>query len=142
MRILGLDVGSKTVGVALSDPLGWVASSLEIIPIDENINFFGLERLGEIIKEKQVTGVVIGLPKNMNNTQGPRVDASKHYGKLVEDTFKLPVDYIDERLTTVSAEKILLEADLSREKRKSIIDKLAAQFILQNYLDAGGKLTK
>lgn len=143
MRILGLDVGSKTVGVAMSDPLGWTATALEIIRIDEDKGEFGLERLSEIITEKKVTGIVIGLPKNMNNSEGPRVQASKDYGKLVEDNFNLPVDFIDERLTTVEANRILIEeADMSREKRKGVIDKLAAQFILQNYLDGKGKLTQ
>ncbi|KGO32135.1 Holliday junction resolvase [Oenococcus alcoholitolerans] len=93
MRLLGLDVGSKTVGVAQSDPLGWTARSVEIIRIDENKGEFGLDRLGEIISEKKITGVVVGLPKNMNNTEGPRVDASRNYGKMVEDHFGLPVDY-------------------------------------------------
>lgn len=136
MRIMGLDVGSKTVGIAVSDPLGFTAQGVEIIPIDEANNEFGLKRLGELIKEYQVTKLVVGLPKNMNNTEGPRVEASRAYGQLVIDTFGLPVDYQDERLTTVAAERMLVEqADLSRGKRKKVIDKLAAQLILQNYLD-------
>jgi putative Holliday junction resolvase len=142
MRILGLDVGSRTVGVAMSDPMGWTAAAMEIIRINEDEGDFGLDRLGEIITANKVTGIVIGLPKNMNNSEGPRVDASRYYGKLVEDNFSLPIDFIDERLTTVEASRILIEeADMSREKRKGVIDKLAAQFILQNYLDSKGKLT-
>ncbi|MDR0899560.1 MAG: Holliday junction resolvase RuvX [Lactobacillaceae bacterium] len=142
MRLLGLDVGSRTVGVAMSDPLGWTASALEIIRINEDEDDFGLDRLAEIIEKNKVTGVVIGLPKNMNNSEGPRVDASRYYGTLVEQEFNLPVDFIDERLTTVEASRILIEeADMSRNKRKGVIDKLAAQFILQNYLDGKGKLT-
>lgn len=136
MRIMGLDVGSKTVGVAVSDPLGFTAQGLEIIPIDEAKGEFGLDRLGELIKQYQVTKLVIGLPKNMNNTEGPRVEASRAYGDLVAERFGLAVDYQDERLTTVAAERMLVEqADLSRNKRKKVIDKLAAQLILQNYLD-------
>lgn len=136
MRIMGLDVGSKTVGVAVSDPLGFTAQGLEIIKIDEDKEIFGLERLEELIKTYQVKKIVIGLPKNMNNTSGPRVEASQAYGKLVEEQFGLPVEYQDERLTTVQAERMLVEqADLSRNKRKKVIDKLAAQLILQNYLD-------
>lgn len=136
MRIMGLDVGSKTVGVAVSDPLGFTAQGLEIIPIDEDKNDFGLERLAELIKQYQVTKLVIGLPKNMNNTEGPRVEASRAYGDMVAERFGLAVDYQDERLTTVAAERMLVEqADLSRNKRKKVIDKLAAQLILQNYLD-------
>lgn len=136
MRVMGLDVGSKTVGVAVSDPLGFTAQGLEIIAIDESKAEFGLDRLAELIKEYQVTKLVIGLPKNMNNTEGPRVEASRAYGELVVERFGLPVDYQDERLTTVAAERMLVEqADLSRNKRKKVIDKLAAQLILQNYLD-------
>lgn len=136
MRIMGLDVGSKTVGVAISDPLGFTAQGLEIIAIDEEANQFGFDRLSELVKEYQVTKFVVGLPKNMNNTSGPRVEASQAYGEKIEKLFQLPVDYQDERLTTVQAERMLVEqADISRAKRKKVIDKLAAQLILQNYLD-------
>ncbi|MGL2208841.1 Holliday junction resolvase RuvX [Oenococcus oeni] len=142
MRLLGLDVGSKTVGVAQSDPLGWTASSIEIIRINEVQGEFGLDRLGQIISEKKVSGIVIGLPKNMNNTEGPRVEASRNYGKMVSERFGLPIDYQDERLTSVEANRMLIEeADLSRAKRKKVIDSLAAQLILQNYLDKKGRLT-
>lgn len=133
---MGLDVGSKTVGVAISDPLGFTAQGLEIIPIDEEKNSFGFERLFELVKQYQVDKFVVGLPKNMNNTSGPRVEASQAYGKKIEDLFHIPVVYQDERLTTVQAERMLIEqADISRGKRKKVIDKLAAQLILQNYLD-------
>lgn len=136
MRIMGLDVGSKTVGVAISDPLGFTAQGVEIIAIDEDKGEFGMERLAELVKQHQVSKFVVGLPKNMNNTEGPRVEASKAYGQLLIEQFGLPVDYQDERLTTVAAERMLIEqADLSRGKRKKVIDKLAAQLILQNYLD-------
>lgn len=143
MRLLGLDVGSRTVGVACSDLLGWTAQGVEIIRINEDKEEFGLDRLGEIIKKKKPTGIVLGLPKNMNNTEGPRVEKSREYGKMVEDRFNLPIDFIDERLTTVQAERMLInEADVSRKKRKKVIDKIAAEMILQNYLDAKGKLTQ
>ncbi|CYU83664.1 TPA: Holliday junction resolvase RuvX [Streptococcus suis] len=136
MRIMGLDVGSKTVGVAISDPLGFTAQGLEIIPIDEEKGEFGLERLTELVEQYKVDKFVVGLPKNMNNTSGPRVEASQAYGDLLTERYKLPVDYQDERLTTVVAERMLIEqADISRGKRKKVIDKLAAQLILQNYLD-------
>lgn len=136
MRVMGLDVGSKTVGVAISDPLGFTAQGLEIIAIDEEKGEFGFERLAELVKTHQVTKFVVGLPKNMNNTSGPRVEASKAYGDKIKEIFNLPVDYQDERLTTVQAERMLVEqADVSRGKRKKVIDKLAAQLILQNYLD-------
>ncbi|MEG9196962.1 Holliday junction resolvase RuvX [Streptococcus thermophilus] len=136
MRVIGLDVGSKTVGVAISDPLGFTAQGVEIIKINEEAKEFGFDRLGELVKEYQVDKFVVGLPKNMNNTEGPRVEASKAYGDKIKEIFNLPVDYQDERLTTVQAERMLVEqADVSRDKRKKVIDKLAAQLILQNYLD-------
>ena len=136
MRIMGLDVGSNTVGVAISDPLGFTAQGLEIIAIDEAKGEFGFDRLKELVAEYKVDRFVVGLPKNMNNTSGPRVEASQAYGQKLVDLFGLPVDYQDERLTTVAAERMLIEqADISRGKRKKVIDKLAAQLILQNYLD-------
>lgn len=143
MRLLGLDVGSKTVGVAESDPLGWTAQAVEIIPIDEENGVFGIDRVAEIVQKRRVGGFVIGLPKNMNNTEGPRVDASRHYGELLKQRFPdLPIDFQDERLTTVEAHRMLVEeADISRRKQKKVIDELAATLILQNYLDRHGKLT-
>ena len=136
MRIMGLDVGSKTVGVAISDPLGFTAQGLEIIKIDEDKKEFGLARLEELVNQYKVDKCVVGLPKNMNNSSGPRVEASQAYGNLIQEQFNIPVEYQDERLTTVQAERMLIEqADISRGKRKKDIDKLAAQLILQNYLD-------
>jgi putative Holliday junction resolvase len=140
MRIMGLDVGSKTVGVAVSDPFGWTAQGIEIIPIDEEKGNFGFERLKELADQYEVERFVIGLPKNMNNSIGPRAEASMAYGKQVEELFHVPVEYQDERLTTVQAERMLVEqANTSRVKRKKVIDKLAAVMILQNYLDGAGK---
>ena len=136
MRILGLDVGSKTIGVAISDEFGWTAQGLETIPIDEEKNQFGLVRLGEIIREYSVEKVVVGLPKNMNGTIGPRGEMSQQFAKLIEENFHLPVVLWDERLTTLAAERVLLEADMSRKKRKKVIDKMAATMILQGYLDS------
>lgn len=136
MRVMGLDVGSKTVGVAVSDLLGWTAQGVEIIPINESEEYFGFDRLEELIKEYEVSKVVVGLPKNMNNSIGPRAEASMQYGTEIEQRFCLPVEYQDERLTTVQAERFLIDAaNTSRNKRKKVIDKLAAVIILQNYLD-------
>ncbi|WP_409289432.1 Holliday junction resolvase RuvX [Peribacillus sp. SCS-37] len=135
MRIMGLDVGSKTVGVAISDAMGWTAQGIETIQIDEDKNRFGYKRIGELIKEYEVTKIVVGLPKNMNNTIGPRAEASQAYGSALQKKFSLPVEYWDERLTTMAAERLLLEADMSRSKRKKLIDKMAAVMILQGYLD-------
>lgn len=136
MRYLGLDVGSRTIGVAVSDPFGWTAQGLEIIKINEANQEFGLERLAQIIDEYKVEKVVVGLPKNMNNSEGPRAQMSREFGQLMTDKFGLPVDFVDERLTTVQAERMLIEAgDVSRAKRKKVIDKLAAVLLLQSYLD-------
>lgn len=136
MRIIGLDVGSKTCGVAVSDPLGWTAQGIEIIKINEAAGDFGFDRVLELIAEYQVKQIVIGLPKNMNNSIGPRAEASMTYGTELESLSGLPVAYQDERLTTVEAERMLVEqGNVSRNKRKKVIDKLAAVMILQNYLD-------
>lgn len=140
MRIMGLDVGSRTVGVAVSDPMGWTAQGIEIIRINEDQEEFGFDRLKELVNQYEVEQFVVGLPKNMNNTIGPRAEASMAYGKKIEELYSLPVVYQDERLTTVQAERMLVEqANTSRAKRKKVIDKLAAVMILQNYLDGAGK---
>lgn len=142
MRLMGFDVGSRTVGIAVSDMLGWTAQGVEIIPIKEEDGVFGIDRVKELVSQYEVTAFVVGMPKNMNNSKGPRAQAAENYGDLLKDTFGLPVDYQDERLTTVEAERMLVEeADTSRKKRKKVIDKLAAGLILQNYLDRKGPLT-
>ncbi|WP_203619469.1 Holliday junction resolvase RuvX [Apilactobacillus nanyangensis] len=143
MRLMGMDVGSKTVGISVSDLLGWTAQGVEIIPINEDEEQFGLDRVAELVEKYEIMGFVLGLPKNMNNTSGPRVEASKRYGEMLKEKFNLPVDFVDERLTTVEAERMLIEkADTSREKRKKVIDKIASELILQTYLDGKGKLTR
>ncbi|MCP1145379.1 MULTISPECIES: Holliday junction resolvase RuvX [Ureibacillus] len=136
MRVMGLDVGSKTVGVAISDALGWTAQGIETVKINEETGDFGIERIKELVKEYSITEFVVGYPKNMNNTVGPRGEASENYKKLLEETFNLPVKLWDERLTTMAAERMLIEADVSRKKRKKVIDKMAAVMILQGYLDS------
>ncbi|MED1468345.1 Holliday junction resolvase RuvX [Bacillus salipaludis] len=136
MRIMGLDVGSKTVGVALSDELGWTAQGLKTLKINEEKNEFGFDEIGQIIKENQVSQVVIGLPKNMNGTIGPRGEASQNYAAELERRFDVPTVLWDERLSTMAAERVLLEADVSRKKRKKVIDKMAAVMILQGYLNS------
>lgn len=136
MRIMGLDVGSKTVGVAISDALGWTAQGIETVKIDEANGEFGIKRIAELVKEHAITEFVVGYPKNMNNTVGPRGEASENYKKLLEETFSLPVKLWDERLTTMAAERMLIDADVSRKKRKQVIDKMAAVMILQGYLDS------
>lgn len=142
MRILGLDYGTKTTGVAVSDPLGWTAQGVEIIRRQEEEHHKAtLNRIAEICEQYKVEKIVLGLPKNMNNTIGERGEKTLIFKQKLEAKLKLPVVTWDERLSTVAAESVLLEADVSRKKRKNVIDKLAATIILQNYLDAnGGKL--
>lgn len=136
MRVMGLDVGSKTVGVAISDPLGWTAQGVETIAINEAASEFGFNRVVELVKEYEVEKIVIGMPKNMNNTAGPRAEASQKYGRSLGKRLEIPIVFHDERLTTMQAERMLVEeANVSRKKRKEVIDKLAAVIILQNYLD-------
>lgn len=141
MRILGLDFGQKTIGAAISDPFGWTAQGLEIIRReDENNLKKSIERIKAICDEYQVDYIVLGYPKNMNNTLGERVEKTEKFKKRLEKELKLKVELWDERLSTVGAERSLLEADLSRAKRKKVIDKMAAVFILQGYLDSKPKV--
>lgn|SRR5690606_3422214 len=135
MRIMGLDVGSKTIGVAISDPMGWTAQGIETVKINEAIEEFGMARLGELIKQYEVTEAVVGYPKNMNNSIGPRAEASERFAALLKEAYSIPVVLWDERLTTSAAEKMLISADVSRKNRKKVIDKMAAVMILQGYLD-------
>jgi putative Holliday junction resolvase len=139
MRIIGLDVGTKTIGVAVSDELGWTAQGIETISRGSNQEKSGFDRLEELIEAYKPEKIVIGLPKNMNGTIGPRGEACQRFAELAEKTFHLPVVMWDERLTTVAAEKMLISADVSRKKRKKVIDKTAAVFILQGYLDSGAQ---
>ncbi|GGJ66906.1 putative Holliday junction resolvase [Anoxybacillus voinovskiensis] len=136
MRVLGLDLGTKTLGVAVSDELGWTAQGIETIPIDEEKKQFGFKRLREIITEYNVDTIVLGFPKNMNGTVGPRGEASERFAALLKKEFSLPVILWDERLSTMAAERMLIAADVSRQKRKKVIDKMAAVMILQSYLDS------
>ena len=137
MRILGLDYGTKTTGVAVSDPMGWTAQGLEIIRRQEEAHLKAtLKRIAELCEEYKVEKIVLGLPKNMNNTIGERGEKTLEFKAKLEARLNIPVVTWDERLSTVAAESVLLEADVSRKKRKTVIDKLAATIILQNYLDA------
>lgn len=136
MRIFGLDVGSKTVGVAVTDPLGWTAQGLEIIPINENKEEFGIDRLKELVLNYEAEAFVVGLPKNMNGSHGERAEASVNFGNLLKEEFDLPVYYQDERLSTMQVNRMMIEeGNVSRKKRKKVVDKLAAVIILQNFID-------
>lgn len=137
MRVLGLDYGSKTVGVAISDPLGLTAQGVETIwRKQENKLRRTLARIDELISEYQVERIVLGFPKNMNNTIGERAEKSLEFKEMLEKRTGLPVIMWDERLTTIEANRTLMEAGVRRENRKEHIDELAAIFILQGYLDS------
>ena len=137
MRIMGLDYGSKTIGVAISDPLGLTAQGIEIIRReDENKLRKSLRRIEELISEYQVEEIVLGFPKNMNNTLGDRAQKSLELKEMLERRCGLPVIMWDERLTTVEANRTLMESGVRRENRSKYVDMIAAVFILQGYLDA------
>ncbi|TDF97694.1 Holliday junction resolvase RuvX [Paenibacillus piri] len=133
-RLMGLDYGDKTIGIALSDELGWTAQGLEVIRRTTAERDLG--RLRDIIAQYKVEELVVGLPKNMNNTIGPRGEKCMEFARYLQETLEMPVHMWDERLTTVSAQRTLIEADVSRKKRKQVIDKMAAALILQNYMDS------
>ncbi len=137
MRIMGLDYGSKTVGVALSDPLGITAQAVETIwRKDENKLRKTCARIEEMIREYEVACIVLGLPKHMNNDIGERAGKALEFGEMLRRRTGLEVVMWDERLTTVEAERTLIENKVRRENRKQYIDKIAAVFILQGYLDS------
>jgi len=135
MRVLGLDLGEKTIGIAVSDPMGWTAQAVEVIRRDGNVNS-EIRRLQELIKEYGVELILLGLPKNMNGTVGDQGQKAMDYASMIGKKLGVPVKLWDERLSTVAAGRVLLEADMSRAKRKKIIDKVAAAVILQGYLDS------
>ena len=134
MRVLALDIGDKTIGVAASDPLGWTAQGVETIQRTSNKN--DLRRLRELVAQFEAKTFVIGLPKNMDGTEGARCEFVKAFAaKIVAALPNVEQFFWDERLSTVAAQRTLLEADLSRTKRKKVIDKMAAVYILQGWLD-------
>lgn len=136
MRIMGLDFGSKTVGVALSDELLITAQGLEIVRRkDENKLRQTLARIEELIVEYGVSEIVLGYPKNMNDTLGERVEKTEEFKEKLERRTGLTVHLWDERLTTVAADKLMMEVGIRRENRKDYVDQIAATFILQGYLD-------
>ncbi len=136
MRVLGLDYGSRTCGVAVSDPLGLTAQGLEIITRrEENKLRRTLARICELCSEYDVEKIVLGMPYHMDGSMSPRAEQCLYFKKKLEDRTQLPVILQDERLTTVEAENVLAEAGVRRENRREYVDKLAAVFILQEYLD-------
>ena len=136
MRIMGLDFGSKTVGVAISDPLFLTAQGIEIVRRKSaNKLRQTLARIEELIAEYEVGKIVLGFPKNMNNTEGDRCEKTLEFKEMLEKRTGLEVVLWDERLTTVEADRTMMEGGIRRENRKDYVDKLAAVFILQGYLD-------
>jgi len=135
MRYLGIDLGSKTVGLAVSDPTLTIASTLKTIFFNNEDYLSTIKEIKDIVEEYEISKIVLGLPKNMNNTLGERAIITTEYKKLLEDNLKLPVVFMDERLTSVISNQVLIEADMSRKKRKKKVDGIAAQVILQDYLN-------
>lgn len=136
MRILGLDLGSKTVGMAVSDFLGIIANPIGTLRIEENNLDQALELVKSEVKKQGAEKIVLGLPKNMNGSIGFQAEYCLKFKEMLETELKLPVIMIDERMTSTMANNIMLKADMSRNKRKQNVDKLAATIILQSYLDS------
>ncbi|MCR4869055.1 putative holliday junction resolvase [Lachnospiraceae bacterium C10] len=136
-RILGLDYGSKTVGVAISDPLLLTAQGLEIIRREKPTKLRRtIARIGQIIDEYHVNRIVVGLPKNMDGTEGERCELSRAFAKMLEEKFDLDVEMYDERLTTVAADNAMKEVGIDHHtERKKYVDEIAAMLILQGYMD-------
>ena len=139
MRYLGLDLGSRTLGVAVSDVTGTIASNYGVIRHNEEYSSL-IPKIQEIVMEKKVDEIVLGLPKNMNNTIGEKGNLSIWFQHELESRLGLPVHLIDERLTTVQAQHVLLQNDTSRKKRRQVVDGVAATIILQSYLDQKGRI--
>lgn len=133
MRIMALDVGSRTIGVACSDALYMTAQGVETIRRTSRAKDF--ERLLQLINDYEVEEIVVGMPRNMNGTKGERAEKTEEFVERLKEVTTLPITYWDERLSTVMAERSLIAADVSRRKRKAVIDKMAAVVILQGYLD-------
>jgi putative Holliday junction resolvase len=134
MRIMALDMGEKRIGVALSDELLLTAQGLCVV--DSKGTEKDLVQIGELIKEKGVTHLLLGLPRNMNGTQGPMAEKVREFGNRLSVTHpQIPVEYWDERLTTTAAQRMLVDADMSRNRRRQVVDKIAAVLILQGYMD-------
>ena len=138
MKYLGLDLGSRTLGIAVSDSTGIIASNYRVVRHQEDYELL-LTKVKEIVEELKIEAVVLGFPKNMNNTIGPKGELSLWFKKRLEDSLSIPVYLQDERLSTVSATNALIEGNVSRKNRKKVVDSVAAQIILQTFLD-GRKL--
>lgn len=134
MRYLGLDLGSRTLGIAVSDPSGIIASNYQVIRHQEEYDEL-IFKVKEIVEELKIEGIVLGFPKNMNNTIGPKGELSLSFQKKLEEGIGIPVYLQDERLTTKTATDVLIKGNVSRKERKKVVDSVAAQIILQSFLD-------
>lgn len=137
MRVMGLDYGDRNIGVAVSDAFRWTAQGLTVV--ERRRDGGEMDVISGLVSEHEVSEIVVGLPKNMNGSVGPRGEISIAFAEQLGQKLGIPVHLWDERLTTVAAERTLLEADVSRRKRKQVIDKMAATLILQNFLDSKTK---
>ena len=133
MRIMGLDVGEKRIGIAISDPMGWTAQGHSVL--QRSVLEIDIKNINQLCQEYEVEIIVIGLPRNMDGSIGPKALEVQEFAQLLENSLGINIAYWDERLTTKSAERVLIEADLSRRRRKQVIDKMAAVYIFQAYLD-------
>jgi len=137
VKVLGLDVGEKRIGVAVSDALGWTAQGVTVL--NRKDNYYEIEELRSLVESMEVTHVVVGLPRNMDGSLGPSAQRIQLFARAIEQRLSVPVILWDERWTTAEATRILIEADVSRKRRREVVDKLAAVLILQSYLDGRSK---
>jgi putative Holliday junction resolvase len=133
MRVLGIDHGTKRMGIAISDELGMIAQPMEFIPAEPFAKF--LERLKEIIREKQVEQLIVGMPRNMDGSYGPAAAKVREFVTVLKESITMPIVFWDERLTSTQANRYLVQANVRREKRKEKVDQTAAAILLQSYLD-------
>ncbi len=135
MRVLGIDYGEKRIGLAISDPLGIIAQGLKVVSAENFFQNKGIEEFRELIKEFKISKIVVGFPLNMDGSTGKKGNEVQSFVEQLKKHISLPIVLWDERLTTVAAENILINSDLSRKRRKKVVDKVAAAIILQGYLD-------
>ena len=135
MRILGIDYGDSRIGVAISDPFGWTAQGIQTIDAKKGMEYV-ISTLEEYIESYKAEKIIVGFPKNMNGTVGPRGEKTNQFVKKIEDKFGIPVVKWDERLTTVSAQRVMIETNVKKNKKKGIVDTISATYILQGYLDS------
>ena len=136
MKVLGLDLGTRTCGIAISDALGMMAHGVETFRFEENQYKKAIQHVQELVKTHRVSKIILGLPKNMNGSIGERGQVTQEFAKKLEEATNVTVILWDERLTTMQVERVLIQADVSRSKRKKVVDKMAATIILQSYLDS------